>query len=100
MFGDFRFNTDRTNRQWAAFQAWYKSLPPDARLAIVEVGAGKAIPVARDESEGAARAFPRSTLIRINLDDGEVGANFAGRAVSIGLGALDAMTKIDALLSK
>eukprot|EP00928_Gymnodinium_smaydae_P090290 TRINITY_DN74117_c0_g1_i1.p1 TRINITY_DN74117_c0_g1~~TRINITY_DN74117_c0_g1_i1.p1 ORF type:complete len:209 (-),score=11.60 TRINITY_DN74117_c0_g1_i1:378-947(-) len=101
LFGDGCFNTSRVYEQRKTFEAWCESLPRDVRLAIVEVGAGRYIPVARDESEKAARDFPRSTLIRINLDDCSIGNNLSARAVSIGgIGALEALTRIDVLLQQ
>lgn len=100
MFGDFRFNDAVVSAQREAYNAWLGSLPGDGRLVVVEVGAGRAIPVARDESEQAVRAFPNSTIIRINLDDHQVGSAFARRAVSIGgLGAAEALRRIDELLA-
>lgn len=101
MFGDFKFNTGKVEEQRSAYQAWRASLPKDVRLAVVEIGAGLAIPVARAEAEEAVRAFPGATLIRVNLDDAGIGQRFAEGCASVsigGLGALEALVRIASLL--
>ena len=86
MFGDFKFNTGKVEEQRSAYQAWRASLPKDVRLAVVEIGAGLAIPVARAEEEEAVRAFPGATLIRVNLDDAGIGQRFAEGCTSVSSG--------------
>merc|ERR1712232_655526 len=77
LFGDARVCYQRIHQQSQAFATWTESLPKDARLAIVEVGAGHTIPTIRLTAEAEAQAFPRATLIRINLDDSDVDAELA-----------------------
>merc|ERR1719203_677446 len=99
MFGDPKLNTSRINEKEMIFRAWLDSLPADSRLVIFEVGAGRTIPRIRDEAEEAMRSCPSASLVRVNLEDPEIGSAFEGRAVSIGgIGASDALTLIDGLL--
>mmetsp|Transcript_18736 Transcript_18736/g.58890 ORF Transcript_18736/g.58890 Transcript_18736/m.58890 type:complete len:368 (-) Transcript_18736:319-1422(-) len=99
LFGDPKLNTTRIDRQQEGFRTWKKLLPSDIRLAVVEVGAGTTIPTIRDSAEDAVSDFPNATLVRVNLDDGQVGRKFGGRSVAVcGLGALEALTRIDAAL--
>eukprot|EP00286_Rhodomonas_abbreviata_P005111 CAMPEP_0181325396 /NCGR_PEP_ID=MMETSP1101-20121128/20898_1 /TAXON_ID=46948 /ORGANISM="Rhodomonas abbreviata, Strain Caron Lab Isolate" /LENGTH=349 /DNA_ID=CAMNT_0023433691 /DNA_START=14 /DNA_END=1063 /DNA_ORIENTATION=- len=94
MFGDFGVNCDRIDAQNQQFSKWKASLPPDCKLLIVEIGAGTAIPTIRGIAESHLSSFPQSTLIRINLDEDSVPSE---RAIAIGgLGALDALSRIDA----
>merc|ERR1712159_601155 len=71
-------------------------------VVVVEVGAGTTIPTMRLTAERETESFPNATLIRINLDDCKVdNAKLIDRAVSIGgLGALEAITLIDAQLQQ
>jgi NAD-dependent SIR2 family protein deacetylase len=66
MFGDGRWLADRTAAQETALSEWLEGLEEGAsRLAIVEAGAGTAIPTVRRTSEHLARRFGAS-FIRIN----------------------------------
>jgi len=99
MFGDFGVNTNRIDEQSRRFQAWSKSVPQDAKLAIVEIGAGRAVPTIRNVAERTARSFSNASLVRINLEDAAVPPGCGARRVSIDdLGALAALTAIDELL--
>jgi NAD-dependent SIR2 family protein deacetylase len=93
MFGDGGWIEDRTEDQFRRYRAWLKSLPAAARVAVIECGAGKAIPTVRYESEMIARRRG-ATLIRINPTDADV---LAGQ-VSITLGAGEALGRIEALI--
>lgn len=96
MFGDPNLNTTRIDERQQAFLDWQSSLPADCRLVVMEVGAGNAIPTIRSTAEEVLGKFPAANLVRINLDDSEIGQNFEGRAISIGgLGALEALTLVD-----
>lgn len=101
MFGDFNFNTGRVDTQRSAYESWKASMPGDANLAVVEIGAGRAIPVAREEATQAMKEFPNAKMIRINLEDSNVGSRDANaqRTVSIGLGGLEALMKLDTLMT-
>merc|ERR1712048_1113076 len=85
--------------QKKAFDSWLRSLPKKARLAIVEVGAGTTVPTIRFTAQDIASRFRKPTLIRINLEDGYVPASLRNKSVSIeGVGVLEALTRLDALL--
>ncbi|CAJ1383520.1 unnamed protein product [Effrenium voratum] len=99
MFGDYGVNCRIIREQRGRFEAWQRQLPPEAKLVIVEVGAGKAVPTIRSTSETTLRKFPQASLVRINWDDSDVNGYIASRAVSVGgVGALDALTEIDRLM--
>ena len=97
MFGDDGIVMDAIERQEEKFQVWLSAIPRSARIAIVEVGAGKAIPTIRRVSEAVLRARPEATLIRINLEDSDVPPQLKDRCISIGgVGALQALQDIAA----
>ena len=101
MFGDDGVVMDVIEQQKAAFQAWLASVPKSARVAIVEVGAGKAIPTIRHTSEAVLRAHPAATLVRINLDDSDSPAPLRERCISVGgAGALEALLGMQAEMDK
>lgn len=101
MFGDYGVNCDRIHEQEQRFKKWKNSLAREVPLAILEVGAGKAVPTIRNCAQRMAKEFPNSTLVRINWDDSDVPDNLAGRSLSIGgIGALDALSQIDSLVDK
>lgn len=92
MFGDRRFNTDRASGQQRSFEDWLNSIE-GRELVVVECGAGTAVPTIRLKCEELSRQFG-GTLIRINLTESEVPTNDV-EALSIPLGALDALRQID-----
>jgi len=99
MFGDIGCCPARISAQHQTFEKWTDSLPEDVHLVVVEIGAGNTIPTIRLMAEETCQAFTHATLIRINMDDSDIDANVSGNAVSIGgLGALRALSEIDALL--
>jgi hypothetical protein len=101
MFGDDGVVMDVIERQQAAFHSWLATLPKTCRLAVVEVGAGKAIPTIRRMSEAVLRSHPAATLVRINLDDSDVPEHVSERCVCVGgMGALDALQGIAAEMEK
>jgi len=66
MFGDFSWEYSRTNLQRDRLSAWMDKLEGEgAKLAIVEMGAGTAVPTVRNTSEQIAKRFD-VPLIRIN----------------------------------
>ncbi len=67
MFGDTSFNEGRVQEQVRSFDAWLAALG-DRRLAIVECGAGTAVPTIRRKCEAYA-ARQKAPLIRINLHE-------------------------------
>jgi hypothetical protein len=97
MFADDGVVMDAIERQDTAFRTWLASIPKSSRVTIVEIGAGKAIPTIRHTSEDVLRAFPSSTLVRINLDDADTPAHLSHRCISVGgAGALHTLQGIAA----
>ncbi|WP_307849518.1 SIR2 family NAD-dependent protein deacylase [Qaidamihabitans albus] len=91
MFGDTGWLPERTERQLDALRDWRRANPD---VAVVELGAGTAIPTVRRQAELASAA--NAALVRINPREPEVRH---GRGVSLPLGALEALTSLDPLVS-
>jgi NAD-dependent SIR2 family protein deacetylase len=85
MFGDGGWDSSRTAAQEERLAAWLEGVKP-GRLAVIECGAGTAIPSVRFFCERVA-AQKRGTLIRINVREPEVPA----RGIGLPLGALEAL---------
>jgi NAD-dependent SIR2 family protein deacetylase len=88
MFNDWGWLPERTSAQERRFAGWVDSLGY-AELAIVEIGAGTAVPTVRMTSEQLA-GLPGATLIRINLREPRVPAGHIG----IASGGLQALQEI------
>ncbi|WP_345781544.1 Sir2 family NAD-dependent protein deacetylase [Persephonella sp.] len=72
MFGDWEWIPHRTQGQEFRFENWLEHIyDMDYKLAIVEIGAGKAVPTVRVTSESIAYRY-NGTLIRINPRDYDV----------------------------
>lgn len=94
MFGDAGWDGSRTGQQQRTFAEWLTALlATKARLVVVEVGAGKAVPTVRRTSESLVQQFG-GVLIRINPRDGDIPSMVEG--ISIPCGALDGLSLIDA----
>ncbi|AWV88589.1 SIR2 family NAD-dependent protein deacylase [Bradymonas sediminis] len=96
MFGDAGFVGERSDAQEERLRSWLTGLAganAAPKLAIIECGAGTAVPTVRWQSERLARAFD-APLIRINPRE----AHGPGATISVDLGAADALAKIDAIL--
>ena len=93
MFGDGAWDAARTEEQEARLDAWLEAVEPGT-LAVVECGAGTAIPSVRHFCESAARA--RGTLIRINVREPEVPRG----GIGLPLKALEALRAIDTALQE
>ena len=88
MFGDFGWEYARTDRQRERLNIWISRLQEeDAKLAIVEMGAGTAVPTVRNTSEQIARLF-NVPLIRINPRES------FGAQVELPMGAVEALEQI------
>jgi len=72
MFGDWSWLHHRTDEQQARLAAWLKGLTKfSAKLAVIELGAGSAIPTVRHTSEQMAQRLG-GRLIRLNPREPEV----------------------------
>jgi NAD-dependent SIR2 family protein deacetylase len=72
MFGDFSWLSDRSHEQQKHFALWLQQLQKkSARLAVIELGAGTAIPTVRLTAERLVGRFG-GTLIRINPREADV----------------------------
>ena len=92
MFGDPRWNAMRTGDQHDRLARWLESLS-GSLLAVVEIGAGTAVPTVRRFSEALTRRYD-ATLIRINprQQRGPVGT------IELGLGGADGLQGIERAL--
>ncbi|SNZ10145.1 NAD-dependent protein deacetylase, SIR2 family [Persephonella hydrogeniphila] len=91
MFGDWEWISHRTAGQEFLFERWLEKIDDMGyNLAIIEIGAGKAVPTVRMLSERVADNF-YGTLIRINPRDYDVPSS---RHISIPLGGLEGIKKI------
>jgi NAD-dependent SIR2 family protein deacetylase len=88
MFGDWDWNPARTREQGEHYQRWRRQVD-GCRVVAIEMGAGLAIPTVRYECESVG-----GTLIRINPREAEVPVG----GISLPLGAMEALARIDALL--
>ena len=81
MFGDWSWLGHRTDAQQQRFAGWLNGLAKSsAKLAVIELGAGSAIPTVRNTSERVLQSI-RGTLIRINPQEdsvavGQIGLSF------------------------
>lgn len=90
MFGDWSWLYHRTDEQQERFAAWLKGLAKfSVRLAVIELGAGSAIPTVRHTSEQTAQKYG-GRLIRINPREPEVPRGQIG----LPLGAAEGIEKI------
>lgn len=93
MFGDWSWLPDRTRQQEQRFQQFLDD-QGDRRIAVIELGAGTAIPTIRATSERLGWHSEKATVIRINTREPEIAAPHLGLAC----GALEGLRKIDLLL--
>ena len=85
MFGDFGWNYSRTDAQRERLVRWMDRVEEEGgRLAIVELGAGTAVPTVRHSGEQVAQRFA-VPLIRINPRES------FGAGIGIEMGALEAL---------
>ena len=89
MFGDWGWDSARTDIQMHRLNVWIDSLD-DARLVVIECGAGQAVPTVRIACENIAARFG-GTLVRINPREPDVPAGH----VSLAMGALIALRALD-----
>jgi NAD-dependent SIR2 family protein deacetylase len=90
MFNDIYWIQDRTRAQNHLFELWLQSLiRVRSSLAVLECGAGTAVPTVRYISERTASLF-KGTLIRINPRESEVPTG----GISLALGAEEGIKKL------
>lgn len=90
MFGDWSWISDRSHRQGLRLQAWLRRVAEQQQqLAVVEIGAGQAVPTVRYQSERTAGQY-RGTLIRINPRDYSVPAGH----IAIPLGGAEGIRRL------
>ncbi len=88
MFGDWKWESRRTDVQSDRLQRWLAMLEAQgAKLAIIEMGAGTAVPTVRRTSEEIAAHFG-VPLIRINPRES------FGAQIPLTMGALEALEQI------
>ena len=93
MFGDRSWLPNRTRLQEQHFDM-FLAHHADRRIAVIEMGAGSAIPTIRATSERLGWNLENATVIRINPREPDIQAPH----ISIPCGALEGLRKIDALL--
>jgi len=94
MFGDGSWVADRSHAQEGRFSQWLRTLEKkSARLTIIELGAGTAVPTIRYTSESVARRL-RGNLIRINPREAHVPEG----CFSVATGALDGIRQLEEAL--
>lgn len=90
MFGDWNWNGRRSEAQRARLAEWLGGIRArTGRLAVIELGAGTAVPTVRHFSEAVAERF-NATLIRINPREPAVPVGQIGLA----LGAADGVARL------
>ena len=95
MFGDGAWIGDRSHAQEMRFSHWLQEFEKkSARLTVIELGAGTAVPTVRYTSERVAK-FLRGDLIRINPRES---AGPDG-CISIATGALEGIRRIERALA-
>ena len=87
MFGDYGWDSERTDEQMDLCYEWLRSVPRE-KLVTIEVGAGTAINSVRDFCSGWGRR------IRINPAESAV----SGNDIGIALPALEALVAINDLV--
>ncbi|MEU4444958.1 Sir2 family NAD-dependent protein deacetylase [Actinosynnema sp. NPDC050801] len=96
MFGDWSWVDGPSRQALDALARWRRDqgrTPGRRGLVVLELGAGLAVPTVRRQAELAAAAS--GALIRVNPREPEVRH---GRGVSLPMGALDAITALDAII--
>jgi len=90
MFGDWGWISDRTDQQGNRLRDWLEDIGTQKmKLAVVELGAGEAVPTVRINSEHIAKSYG-GTLIRINPRDYHVPSGH----ISIPSGSADGVNMI------
>jgi NAD-dependent SIR2 family protein deacetylase len=92
MFGDWSWNGRRTTNQEYKYNKWLKSVKVNKKkLAIIEIGAGTAIPTIRQEGQYIPQTYKNAKLIRINPREYDIDAKIG---YGIALGGLEGLQNI------
>jgi NAD-dependent SIR2 family protein deacetylase len=95
MFGDDAWIESRTEAQARRMEAWLAGLAAlHAKLVVLELGAGNAVPTVRLASEAIARTLG-GTLVRVNPREADV----PGGGIALPAGALDALSALAPLVA-
>ena len=94
MFGDRSWLADRTMAQEERFELFLER-QGERNIAIIEIGAGSAIPTIRATSERLGWRYGGATVIRINPREPEIKPPH----ISLPCGALEGLSRIDLCLS-
>lgn len=93
MFGDWSWLPGRTRAQETCFDAFLETHAAK-RIAVIEMGAGTAIPTIRSKSENIGWRYKDASVIRINPREAEIKSPH----LSIPYGALEGLEKINQLI--
>lgn len=93
MFGDWSWLSSRTRDQEKRLEIFLCN-NTDKHIAVIELGAGTAIPTIRIKSENIGWRYENASVIRINPREAEINTPH----VSIPYGALEGLTRINKLL--
>ena len=83
MFGDWGWHGARTQRQEQRFRAWVQKIAAAERTAVLEFGAGTAVPTVRHFSEWFA-SRTQGRLIRVNPRDVGIPRQIEGWEIPLG----------------
>lgn len=98
--GGHRVKMERIAQQQSRYEAWLQALPEDSKLVVIEIGAGDTVGTIRRLGEELVAKRLSSMLVRINRDQAAFDTETShavqgqGRAISIGLGALETLQRI------
>jgi NAD-dependent SIR2 family protein deacetylase len=90
MFDDGRWKESRCSQQFARYRSWLNNVGKN-RIVAIEFGAGLGVPTVRIECERRG-----DILIRVNPREADTPAD----GISLPIGAMEAIEKIDQLLAK
>mmetsp|Transcript_124987 Transcript_124987/g.365059 ORF Transcript_124987/g.365059 Transcript_124987/m.365059 type:complete len:683 (+) Transcript_124987:125-2173(+) len=105
--GDAGFSRQGRRRQEWFYNDWVERIkgcswlcpdPPGPTFVCLELGCGVTVPTVRAELQRVMEDLPCARLIRVNPENPGFSRTLKGRAVSLPLGAIEALTRIDALL--
>ncbi|WOE71065.1 Sir2 family NAD-dependent protein deacetylase [Hydrogenimonas thermophila] len=92
MFGDWYWNSRRTDVQNSLYRKWLKGTKKSLqKIAIIEIGAGTAIPTIRNLGNSLSSTYKQAYLIRINPRESEVENE---NSIGLELGGLEGLKAI------